>query len=141
MSFIPFLPNEITELIADEAQMSIGAMMIACFAGLCVCASEAVLFRFGEIYFKNELEAGTPFTLEGSREIFRLGVLSIAVSVGVSLFLGIVIAIWEAVSKGALSFDISTSFSLGRGLVLMFASLIFKHGAEISQGDTDKENG
>lgn len=46
-----------------------------------VCAGEAVVAKFAEIYFKNELQAETPFTIGGAKELQRLGILVIAVSV------------------------------------------------------------
>ena len=134
--FIPFIPNEIIALFSDEIHIGIGDIIIPCLSGLAVCVSEAVLFYFSERYFKNELEAGTPFTYEGSKEIFRLGVLCIAIPFGVSFFVGAL----QLIGKGLNGTEISTSFSIGRGLVLMLASAIFKYGAEISQGDTDREN-
>lgn len=40
---------------------------------LVVCAGKAVLAKFAEVCFKNELEAGTPFTFSGAKELLRLG--------------------------------------------------------------------
>lgn len=138
--FVGVLPNEIIGLISDEAEISICAMVISCISGLVVCASEAVIFRFSEIYFTHVLEAGTPFTYEGSKEIFRLGVISIAVPLGVSILLGILLGISQVAFDGANSIDIDGSISIGGGLVLMFLSLIFKYGTELSQNGIDKEN-
>ena len=134
--FVPFLHNAIIDIISDEAQISMGAIIIPCLSGLITCVSEAVLFYFSEIYFKRELESGTPFTYEGSKEIFRLGVLCIAIPFGASFLIGIL----ELIGKGINGTDISSTFSIGRGLVLIFASVIFKYGAEISQKDTNQDN-
>ena len=53
--------------------------MILSIAGVCgwliVCAGQAVLAKFAETYFKNKLQAGTPFTFGGAKELLRLGVM------------------------------------------------------------------
>ena len=36
----------------------------------------------GELYFKNELADGNPFTLRGAKELMRLGILTIAIPLG-----------------------------------------------------------
>lgn len=40
-----------------------------------------MLAKFAEIYFENELTAGTPFTHKGANELTRLGVLTISIPV------------------------------------------------------------
>ena len=47
-----------------------------------VCAGEAVLAKFAEVYFQNELQAETPFTLAGAKELLRLGILTITIPTG-----------------------------------------------------------
>ena len=49
---------------------------------LVVCAGEAVLAKFAEVYFQNELQAETPFTLAGAKELLRLGILTITIPIG-----------------------------------------------------------
>ena len=93
LSIVPLAPLDIEEIIAEEADMSVASLCITCIAGIVVCASEAVVFKFSEIYFTHELEAGTPFTYEGSKEIFRLGIISLAVPFGASVFSGILLGI------------------------------------------------
>ena len=138
LCLVPFMPQNVTDIILEETDMGIGAMCIACISGVVACVAEAVIARFCEIYFAHELEAGTPFTYEGSKEIFRLGIISIAVSFGTSVILGILIGIAKLVS-GASSFDIDASTSIGTGLVFIFLSVVFKYGAEINQNEKQTE--
>ena len=133
LCFIPALLSGISDIIVGETGLSVASMCVACFGGMVVCASEAVIFRFSEIYFSHELEAGTPFTYEGSKEIFRLGIISIVVPFAVSVLLGIVYGIFQVISGDSNSVDFSTSTSIGTGLVFIFASVIFKYGAELEQ--------
>lgn len=138
LCLVPFMPHNVTDIISKETDMGIAAMCVACISGIVACVAEAVVARFCEIYFTHELEAGTPFTYEGSKEIFRLGIISIAVSFGVSVLLGILIGIAQLIS-GATSIDIDTSTSIGTGLVFIFLSVVFKYGAEITQNEKESE--
>ncbi len=52
-------------LISDDLGYNIRSIGAALSGWLFVCAGEAVVAKFAEIYFKNELKAGTPFTLDG----------------------------------------------------------------------------
>lgn len=139
LSLIPLASIGISEIITDEADMSIDSMCFACITGMVVCISEAVVLRFGEIYFTHELEAGTPFTYEGSKEVFRFGIISIIVPLAVSVFLGILYGFFYLISGDISNMDIDNSVSLGGGLTLIFASVIFKYGAEIINNDKETE--
>ena len=88
--------------------------MILSIAGVCgwliVCAGQAVLAKFAETYFKNKLQAGTPFTFGGAKELLRLGVLTLD-----------------------LSFDNGASIVLG--VMFLPGSLPCRYGAELTQQD------
>lgn len=83
--------------------------MILSIAGICgwliVCAGQAVLAKFAETYFKNKLQAGTPFTL-GRR---------------------------EGAAALDLSFDNGASIVLG--VMFLPGSLLCRYGAELTQQD------
>ena len=132
LCLVPLMPQNVTDIISKETDMSVAVMFVACIAGMVACVAEAVIARFCEIYFAHELEAGTPFTYEGSKEIFRLGVISIAVSFGASVILGILIGIAQLISDASIV-DVNTFTSIGTGLVFIFLSVVFKYGAEINQ--------
>ena len=78
--------------------------MILSIAGVCgwliVCAGQAVLAKFAETYFKNKLQAGTPFTFGGAKELLRLGVLTLVIPTGCSVLgsiaEGIAAGFWNA---------------------------------------------
>lgn len=112
----------------------------ACAVGIIACVGEAILAFLSERYFKNVLRAQTPFTLEGARESFRLGIASIIISLAVSLLVGVVAgAILLFTSQSPVESDVSTSISLSTGLFFLFLSLIFKHGAELKKGSEEAE--
>ena len=104
-----------------------------CIAGMITCIGEAILFRYGERYFTNELAAGTPFTQEGSKEIFRLGIASIIVSAAASTLSAMVYGIFLFFTPALTEIDISMSWSIGTGLTLLLLSVIFRYGAELRE--------
>lgn len=105
----------------------------ACIVGLIACAGEIVFAFLAERYFKNVITAGTPFTLEGSKECFRLGITSIIISVATSIIAGFAAAICMILTMSASELDFDMSMSLSTGLFFLFISLIFKYGAEVKQ--------
>ena len=56
-------------LIADDSGYSVESIGAALAAGMVVCAGEAVLAKFAERYFANEMKAETPFTPMCFREL------------------------------------------------------------------------
>ena len=69
-------------LVSEEYGYNIKSISAALSGWMVICAGEAVLARFAEVYFKNELKAGTPFTLAGAKELLRLGILTLAIPTG-----------------------------------------------------------
>lgn len=107
-----------------------------------VCAGEAVLSKFAEICFKNELSAGTPFTFSGAKELMRLGILALAVPTGCAVLGGIVegvIAGFMNVEKiAAADMYIDNSANLALGIMFIVISLLCRYGAELnSNNETD----
>ena len=127
-------------LLAEEGIDGLSSTL-ACVVGLVACVGEIIIAFLAERYFANVLNAGTPFTLEGSKESFRLGLTSMIVSVAVSVVGGIVTAIFFFILPELSKVDSEMNFSLTTGLFFLFLSLIFKHGAEVrcSAAETSAE--
>lgn len=120
-------------LFETSGMSSVSTTVVGCAVGLFSCVGEAILFRMGERYFEHELAAGTPFTQDGAKEIFRWGIASIIVSVAVSVASGIVMALALIFSSSVAEPDVTMSWSLGSGLMLLLLSVIFRHGAELAE--------
>ncbi|MBP3370558.1 MAG: hypothetical protein J6L85_07380 [Clostridia bacterium] len=117
-------------LIVNEAGMSMGSMYLACVSGMVMCIAEAVLAWLTIRYFNHELADGTPFTFSGAKELFRLGIINIAVLLGVSVLQTMIYGIfWIYFPEIE---EIEASASLGTGIAMMILSVVFKHGAEIT---------
>ena len=83
-----------------EAEVTTGTVYAAMAAGMILCAGEAVLAKFAEHYFKRELADGTPFNLEGAKEMQRLGILTICLPLGAQIVAVIVHAVMEQALQG-----------------------------------------
>ena len=122
-----FMPEQL--LLTD---VSINLAYFGTIVGTVACIGEAVFSFWAGKYFKNVLAAGTPFSFDGAKECFRLGVASIIISAAISIVSGIaagVVAVLE--NSPALNSDIDVSITFSTGLFFMFLSLIFKYGAEL----------
>ena len=133
---LPFSHLLSPEALSDFGIETAGAYS-GCIIGIITSAGEAFFALFAERYFRNVLNVGTPFTFDGSKECFRLGIVSIIISVAVAIASGIVVAISSLLSIEASDIDISASVSLTTGLFFMFLSMIFKHGAELVKSASD----
>lgn len=135
LATLPLLDLAIAAEFVAEEGIELGAAYLACVTGAVTCAGEAVFAFFAERYFGHVLESGTPFTFEGSKESFRLGLVSIIVSGAVSVASGLALAIYQLISSSGAQLDVDMSVSLTTGLFFLFMSLIFKYGAEVQAVD------
>lgn len=105
-------------------------------AWLVVCTGGAVISWFARCYFLHELADGTPFTEAGARELRRLGILEICITVGTAIIARIV----QAVIAGLMNVSTDAAFdvwsgdetSIVLGVAMMIAALLCSHGAELT---------
>lgn len=94
-----------------------------------VMAAAAVIAKFYEIYFKNVVRAGTPFTHAGAKEMMRVGIIDLAVSLGVSLFVSLAFEIAMNGALGSAEAEISITSSAGFAFILI--SFLLRYGADV----------
>lgn len=131
----------IHSIIENEAGLSLGAMYAAMAVGIVLCAAEAVLCKFAEIYFKNELKDGTPFTLRGAKELLMLGILTVAISLGAVIICSIGLGIARHFVDDIEKISLSGFGSVGLGISMIILSLFCRHGAEISEENAELKAG
>lgn len=116
-----------------------GSIAAALAAWAIVCAGEAVLAKFAERYFENELKAGTPFTFAGAKEMLRLGILIIAVPTGCavagSIVEGLVAGFMEVEKAAVMDMRFGNEMSITLGVMFILAALLCRYGAELRQSD------
>ena len=136
---IAALPLAAVVLALVKEGLDLPSSLLGCIIGLIACAGGAVFLFLAERYCKNVLDAGTPFTLEGAKECFRLGIASIIVAVATAVLAGIAAFIIQLIVYPAiLEPDVSGTISISTGLFFLFLSLIFKHGAELEAAAAEK---
>ena len=119
-------------MIDNVAGVDLGTCYAAMASGIAFCAAGCVTGKLGQRYFANELAAGTPFTIEGARELMRLGICTAVAPIAALA----VAEIWRAmigryfVSVADLHIDPSASFMIG--IAFIVASLICRYGAEVN---------
>lgn len=89
-------------------------------------AGELVLSNMARRYFSHELEAGTPFTVEGAKELMRLGIWTIWVPLAAEILGEIVYAVVDQLDKA----DFLAGSSVGLGVTMLAIALICRCGAE-----------
>lgn len=100
------------KLISEEYGYNIKSITASLSGWLVVCAGEAVLAKFAEVYFQNELQAETPFTLAGAKELLRLGILTITIPTGCavaeSIVEGVIIGFMKVEKAAAMDMHFDT---------------------------------
>lgn len=121
-------------LIPQESGYNIKGMTAALSGWLIVCAGEAVLAKFAAVYFQNELQAETPFTMTGANELLRLGILTITIPTGCavagSMVEGMIAGFMESAAMD-MYFDNAASTVLGS--MFLLGSLLCRYGAELRE--------
>ena len=130
----------IHSIIESHSHMSMPALYTAMAVGIVLCAAEAVLSKFAEIYFKNELADGTPFTMRGAKELMRLGILTISIPLGMVIVCSIGVAIADNFFPEIEKLSYDGYASVGLGVMMILSSLFCRYGAEVCDGKASLEN-
>ena len=137
LTFIPdgYTIGKITihSVVEKSEDISTGTCYAAMATAIIFCAGEAVLAKIAEKYFIHELEAGTPFTFDGAKEMLRLGVCTVCIpiisSIAAAIAYGIIYASFDSVEKA----DLSNTVSIGLGIMFIVMSLVCRYGAELRE--------
>lgn len=124
-------------ILENKAGMSVPSLYAAMALGALYCTAEAVLSKFAEIYFRNELADGTPFTHRGAKELMRLGILTIVISLAAAILGGAVIAIASHYNPEVEMIQ-NHSFFSGLGVMMIVMSLFCRYGAELREGKLEE---
>jgi len=117
-------------MIEASAEMSIGTLVTTMAVAMIFCICEGNIARRAWGYFRNELAAGTPFTLAGAKELLRLGIAMIIISiVALSLVQGTYAALNQYYDNIA-DMHLEKNNQITMGLIFIGLSFICKYGAE-----------
>lgn len=126
---------KISGVIADfgDIPMSDGTVYTSMIVGLICCVGGIVLTSRYLSYFKHELVAGTPFTFEGAKEMFRLGLYGVFVPIITITVSDIAYAIMDIYFDNIGNLEMGDFVSVGTGIVFLGVSFLCKYGAELSE--------
>ena len=116
-----------------ETKMNTDVLMGYILFGMIQCIGKAIVAKNAFNYFKGELEDGTPFNIERSKELKRLGIITICVPIVTQIIAEIVLKVFNITSRVPL--DNQGSVSLG--IMFIILSLICRLGAEGINKDTE----
>ena len=119
-------------IIEEKAEMSMGTMYAAMAASILLCVGEAILCRFAEKYFANELKAGTPFTFDGAKELTRLGILAICIPAAAEIVAAIAYGIIKLLMDDVQPMHGFSGPSIGLGVMMIVTAVICRYGAELN---------
>lgn len=137
------LGEKFIEMGGDTVQeeLSIPTMLAAMSVGAVFCIGTAIVSKLAQKYFTNELADGTPFTLKGAKELMRLGIVNVIVSVVASMIasggVNVAAQFISDIDLSKIGMDDAMSGDLGLGIVLMIVSLICRYGAELTEGKAE----
>ena len=121
----------IHSMIEGHSSMSMPTIYTIMAVGMVLCVAEAVLSKFAELYFKNELADGNPFTLRGAKELMRLGILTIAIPLGTVIVCSIGVSIADNFFPEIEKLSYDGYSSVGLGVMMIVSSLLCRYGAKM----------
>lgn len=125
----------IYDLFGGARYSELEGVCAALLGWMIVCAGEAVVAKFAELYFKRELAADTPFALSGAKELTRLGILTLAVPTGCTVLAAVVSGIAASFLRASEAMDVhfGNGASIALGVMSLAAALLCRLGAEQAQ--------
>ena len=117
-------------LVEKSEDMSMGDTYTALAVSIVYCVAYAILCNVAEKYFTHELAAGTPFTLDGAKEMKNLGFYTICVPVIGNFAAQIICQIMQKVLTDVADFPTGNYASVALGLTIIVMSMICQYGAE-----------
>lgn len=124
-------------IISDNFGFETGTLYAYLSAGIVFCTGEMILAKNAENYFKRELNDGTPFTFEGAKELFRLGILNICIPIGTQILAKIVYSVVSKFTNNEVAFGANDDTSVMLGIMLMVIAVICKYGATLRSKETE----
>lgn len=124
-------------LLQKEADVSLGTVWAAIFVGIFLCIGELFVSKLALNYFTHELEKGTPFDLDGAKELLYLGIHSIWVPIAATIAAEIAQGILCAVADNVKRVKLDNDGNITTGVMLILMSLLCKYGAQLQQEKHD----
>lgn len=120
-----------------DEKMNMPTLYFTGIVGVLGCASSCVTAKFTQKYLEKELETGTPFTLDGSKQLLKTGIIVLVVPAITSALVGIVYGIFYFFLPTTQEAGVSVDIGLGVAMIIL--SVVFKYGAQ-AFAETEKSS-
>lgn len=131
-------------LFSDSSGYDVKSLAAMLSGWLLVCIGCGIIAKFSQAYFKNELAAGTPFTLSGSKELLRLGILTAVIPTASAILQkiteGVAAGLMNAPKNAAFDVNFDTAAGVIVGVMFIFISLLCRYGAELESRNGTLDN-
>lgn len=124
---------------SENENTSIGTMYSAMTVSLIMFIGETIIARFDYLFFKRELEVGTPFNFEVAKKMKYISIKMIVIPIICSIISTIAYEIFKATMSDVGTVHIGDEISFGVGIMLLIFSFVCKYGAEIEQERQEAE--
>ena len=126
-------------LIAENGVNYITALT-ALIISLVTCLAMIFTSKYNEIFFRKELELGTPFDKTIVKSMRKMAIINIALSIGLNIVLAIVVGSIDLLNEELnYSFD-GYNGTVAFGIAMLVISLFCDYGAETSKNTTEENN-
>ncbi len=126
--------------IVDTSASGEGAGYASLAVMIIMCIGYAILCRLGEKCFENELKAGTPFTVEGGKELTLLGMYTVCIPLITNFAGKIAIQILQHFMEGVKNVDLDYNMNVGLGFAIIVMGMLCRCGAELMSEKKEAKN-
>lgn len=119
------------DILQTEAGVGTGTVWASIAVGIILCLGEIFVARMAYRYFEGELNAGTPFTMDGAKELKHLGISVIWIPLASIVLAQIVQEIIALCMENTETLALEGDGSIALGIMFIVASLLCKCGAEL----------
>lgn len=126
-------------ILETEADVSVGSVWAAIAVGMILCVGEFFVARMAHRYFEHELNAGTPFTLDGAKELLRLGISVVWIPIATTVLAQVTQGVMAQCMENVETLNLEGFDSVTLGVMLILMSLLCKYGAECKENGESKQ--
>lgn len=117
-----------------EGKITIYTLALFCFNASIISGGVIAVSFLAKRYFRHTMEVGTPFTHDGAKEMFRLGIIELIVTVGCVILTLILFGIFLGVFKdGNVRYAYLSYTGPIAGLLFIIFSYVLRYGADLRE--------
>lgn len=117
--------------LLSEKGLGIKHVYFSLATSLAGCGLNVFLAKYTEVFFKKELEIGTPFHTGIVKSMRKMALVHIISSIAFAVAVGIAVAFMEVFGGVKINIEYSNLSTIGFGLSFLVLSLFCQYGAEV----------